>query len=335
MMVQQSITMRCAPRRLDLDRAKGVGIVLVVVGHSTPPEILATVIYGFHMPLFFVISGLLWRDVVRPRSSAWTLMQPFYIASTLSWILWVGKQLFYKSDGVPLWGPLVATIYATDWHGYFVHNAPLWFLPAMLSTLLLIWLAQWVASPPYAVSVVACMGIAVMGIETSADWFASLPFYAGQGLVGAVFFAAGRLIRDVNLPELDVRSQYAMVAVGIIVYLFVVTWQGRVDLRIFNFGNPVVYIFNGLLGSALVLWFCRRRWPAGDSVGMLGRHSLLILVTHLPLLWLVRAIVQPIFLEVPWWTITAAAVFIYWVLFCKLRIWIRPVMHQRSRSQEE
>ena len=48
-------------RSRDLDVAKGIGILLVVVGHgyshSTNTEVL---IYGFHMPFFFIVSGMIY-----------------------------------------------------------------------------------------------------------------------------------------------------------------------------------------------------------------------------------------------------------------------------------
>lgn len=40
-----------------LDVLKGIGIILMVIGHSGPPEYLANLIYTFHMPLFFIASG--------------------------------------------------------------------------------------------------------------------------------------------------------------------------------------------------------------------------------------------------------------------------------------
>lgn len=39
-----------------LDTAKGIGIILVIIGHSMFP--MHTLIDSFHMPLFFVLSGL-------------------------------------------------------------------------------------------------------------------------------------------------------------------------------------------------------------------------------------------------------------------------------------
>ena len=48
--------------RLDyLDRAKGYLIILVVIGHIWQSGPVFNVIYAFHMPAFFVISGILFQ----------------------------------------------------------------------------------------------------------------------------------------------------------------------------------------------------------------------------------------------------------------------------------
>lgn len=41
-----------------VDVAKALAIILVVIGHMGFPEEVRTVIYGFHMPLFFLLSGI-------------------------------------------------------------------------------------------------------------------------------------------------------------------------------------------------------------------------------------------------------------------------------------
>ena len=48
-------------RRIDIDILKGILILLVVIGHQAPAPI-STVIYWFHMPSFFIISGFLWKE---------------------------------------------------------------------------------------------------------------------------------------------------------------------------------------------------------------------------------------------------------------------------------
>ncbi len=77
-------------KRLDyLDMAKGIGILLVVIGHLQGKDIFAlspyilpvcTWIFSFHMPLFFIISGMLIdhkRDLEKDLSVLWFLPSLF------------------------------------------------------------------------------------------------------------------------------------------------------------------------------------------------------------------------------------------------------------------
>lgn len=49
-------------KRIDwIDVAKGVGIFLMVMGHTSMPDAVNRWIYSFHMPLFFLLSGLVFN----------------------------------------------------------------------------------------------------------------------------------------------------------------------------------------------------------------------------------------------------------------------------------
>lgn len=41
-----------------IDVAKGIAILLMVAGHTTIPKSISNFIWAFHMPLFFIASGL-------------------------------------------------------------------------------------------------------------------------------------------------------------------------------------------------------------------------------------------------------------------------------------
>ena len=90
-----------ASNRLDyIDSAKGIGILLVVIAHINYTQQLLTIIYSFHMPLFFAISGLLFdsskyqnfKDFLTRKIR--TLICPyilFYVLS-ISYILTISKK---------------------------------------------------------------------------------------------------------------------------------------------------------------------------------------------------------------------------------------------------
>lgn len=55
-------------KRIDwVDVAKGVGIFLMVMGHSSMPDAVNRWIYSFHMPLFFLLSGLVFNPGKYPN----------------------------------------------------------------------------------------------------------------------------------------------------------------------------------------------------------------------------------------------------------------------------
>lgn len=59
-------------QRIDwIDVVKGIAIILMIVGHTKCPKTLNHIIFSFHMPLFFVLSGLTftpakdWKSLLR------------------------------------------------------------------------------------------------------------------------------------------------------------------------------------------------------------------------------------------------------------------------------
>ena len=76
-----------------IDMAKGIGIILVVLGHSIfPSENLTTWIYSFHMPLFFILSGMLLSHTHATeqaltsfiRKKAQAIFIPYFVFSVLT-----------------------------------------------------------------------------------------------------------------------------------------------------------------------------------------------------------------------------------------------------------
>ena len=63
-----------------LDTAKGIGIILVVLGHSMSPiltghmvmESLYKFLYMFHMPLFFFLSGVVSEKLLNAKKEQYT-----------------------------------------------------------------------------------------------------------------------------------------------------------------------------------------------------------------------------------------------------------------------
>ncbi|MGN0222518.1 MAG: acyltransferase family protein [Muribaculaceae bacterium] len=57
-------------RFAEFDVLKGIGIILVLFGHTAIPMEAKNVIYMFHMPLFFLCSGLFYKSKSIPQQIA-------------------------------------------------------------------------------------------------------------------------------------------------------------------------------------------------------------------------------------------------------------------------
>ena len=114
-------------KRLDhIDRAKGILIILMVIGHVWQSGFVFELIYAFHMPAFFVISGILMAHTQSYRKP--------YLAFVRSRILAYGMPFVF----IELLGCMTDIIrngVTLNWKGYlfntvtFHFNDPnLWFL---------------------------------------------------------------------------------------------------------------------------------------------------------------------------------------------------------------
>lgn len=103
-----------------LDIAKGVAIILMVLGHTSIPSIFSNFIWAFHMPLFFIASGWTtnWqkRDFIAfAKRKSRTLLVPFFFYSFFVLLIH-----FFKG-----WGDF----------NYWINNGwisyALWFIPVL------------------------------------------------------------------------------------------------------------------------------------------------------------------------------------------------------------
>lgn len=84
-----------------LDIAKGIGIIFVVFAHVNYTPSLLVLIYSFHMPLFFILAGMVFnrekyptfKDFIKRRWE--TMIIPYLIFSALSMIyVFVSEKMF-------------------------------------------------------------------------------------------------------------------------------------------------------------------------------------------------------------------------------------------------
>jgi polysaccharide biosynthesis protein PslL len=118
-----------------IDIAKGIGIILVVFGHNWivvhDKDVLFRVIFSFHVPLFFFLSGIFLREsgslIQFIVSKGDSLLKPYLVMSIL---LGLAEVLSHsKSLLAYIFGAIYATIPVITWE-------QMWFLPHLFVALI-------------------------------------------------------------------------------------------------------------------------------------------------------------------------------------------------------
>lgn len=121
-----------------IDAVRGIGIILVIIGHCRRPEIVLKLIQSFHMPLFFFISGYLFRikdcsfgQFFKHRLKLY--IKPYIELSVINLFIWM--IIKYKSGtenlGRLFVRYLIGLAYSRGTWYWMPNCSALWFLTAL------------------------------------------------------------------------------------------------------------------------------------------------------------------------------------------------------------
>ncbi len=112
----------------EVDIMRGIGIILVVIGHMGINSAIFRFIYAFHMPLFFFISGITYKEK-RIVDNLNTLILPYAVGGLATLALYATFNKYDWSDIMNDLRGLGGGCSADNF--YFTPNPALWFLPCM------------------------------------------------------------------------------------------------------------------------------------------------------------------------------------------------------------
>jgi len=275
-------------RDISIDVARGIAIVLVVLGHNSALAGAAPgfvdALFLFHVPLFFLLSGLVQPShpmKVAVMRLARGLLVPFLVAAVAVGTL----KLMARGGSVEqlLAGIAWGTGQTLPW-------SHLWFLPALFLTLLTTQAlrklpggaARWALVSAAALLIVLSVPMAV-GPDLSALGFAApvgLPWSVDLLPACLLFVCAGALLQD--MPALRTRIEHPLVA-AIAVLLFTFSLGARVDLNLRIFTPPALALLAATSGCVAALALARALTllpPITALFATVGRHTLTIFLLH-------------------------------------------------------
>lgn len=276
-----------------IDTAKGIGILLVLIGHSEYPSTnLITWISSFHMPLFFILSGILFAHTgaatkkTKPflKKKLCSILVPYIAFSFLS----IVASAILDSESFPayLWTALIQTM---SFYGISV----LWFLPALFFSELIFFFIKKHTSTKGTVLLTGCiLSLSILGNELYHRYFTATETYSNLFLnclcvvlirtgIAISFLTIGFYLYHAISNQKLSTGNYLLLSIGfLLLNLFLGFKNGGVDLNQMVFRNYLLYYLAAFCGTMFILCLCNAL-PALPPLTYLGKNSLIIMATHM------------------------------------------------------
>lgn len=277
-----------------IDIAKGIGIILVVLGHlDTNGQISREMIYSFHMPLFFLLSGIFASTnmdfKLYLKKSLKTLYLPYFIFIAADTILFTGIRLithqsvfdFIRSNTMALIG-----------FDFMAKNRPLWFLLALFIIRMVYYfinknrIVKYLSGFLCVCFVFLCSGDIVAPLSNCVFFMAipGLAFYILGNILGAhILHMEERLDKNIRNP-LESYFVSVLCVIGLFVLLlFSAHANGNIDMTYYRYGNAALYLINAVIGSFMVLLLAlllSKIRGISKLLAFYGQNSIIALVCH-------------------------------------------------------
>lgn len=278
-----------------LDVARGIGMILVLIGHSAG---LSKYFTCFFMQLFFVISGYIYKpgktykeNVVHKTKR---LLIPYFINSFVLLLFYVLMGNTINETKFSFLGILYSRFSLYDTcivtpkdNIYFLNiaNGAMWYLTAFFITGLIFHLVidKCLESKKFLVACVCGLMIITMLL---AETPILLPWSMDYAFVGTIFMIAGAFLH--KNAYFEEKTKVAHVAIIAVLFFVTSTFNSGVNTSVREYGifgkwSVPFYIVIGITGTMLCIWCAKliQNTIMGKAFLHIGRNTIIILCYHI------------------------------------------------------
>jgi len=262
--------------------AKGLGVILVMLGHLNLPFWLINSIYFFHMPLFVIISGY-FHKVRSPREVVNSTVRLYLSYLVYGIVFLIISYILSGKVELKSLGTLVlarpASIWDIPYFGIF------WFIIALMIIKVI---AQLVKPNNITLVISLVLFFVVWYLQTKGRSIVDLPFAPAQVVLLFPFYIIGLMIKG-YLPGIQRWRWLVYIAFLITGILSIVLADGT-ERKIVNYHqlslfNPVIALLLAILGSMSLIILSgavvRFKNRITDIVLSIGEYSFTYFALHI------------------------------------------------------
>lgn len=279
-------------RLAEFDIAKGIAIICVILGHLHIWNIVR-VVFTFHMPIFFLISGYFLStcnnlmDYIQLKGKQ--LLIPYYVTCFFICCFSIPVSIILKRNIISqlkIWA--CGSIYGSGgapgiWHSFPSFIGALWFLLALFWGVCIVRYIFENYQNNLRLSAFCILIISYVGWATAQRVW--LPFSIQAGMTASGFIFLGYLAKKYDILSKHFSKATYFFLISIVIWCI----KFYKNLAMVNcvFKNGFMDILGALAASFLILKSCQ--WienkncmrPIIDILSWYGRYSILILAFHI------------------------------------------------------
>jgi fucose 4-O-acetylase-like acetyltransferase len=281
-----------------IDIAKGIGIITVILGHMSIPNILQRYIFSFHMPLFFFLSGYLFSqqsmstlNYIKKRIR--TILLPYVLFSIIIIIIWAIVNISTRD--------IIPSLYST-----LIGNGAgngFWFLICLFITEVVFFILQRYIKNKLTLSILILfsggIGYLFSVYNIHLIWKVDVMF------TSLVFLYSGYHAKKYNILE-PINRMKKLLLISICFFLSIIFCFinhkgniGHVDMNSNYYGNILFFYisaFSGILFIKFIAQYLEHsKTLINNALIYLGRNTLILLMLQGTLPQLLQKFVQIIF----------------------------------------
>lgn len=278
-----------------VDTLKGIGILLVVVGHTAVPDSLKQYFFSFHMPLFFFISGYLFYFSEFSKTGSFDtyvknklkhLIKPYFLFGLFSYLVWIFDNTLTFKFGLnhtpynlktQLIDPMIGLAYSDE--NRLELNVALWFLTCLFLTELLFFLFHRITHGKIKFLVPLLLFSAVAGFILS-TFKILLPWNLTTAFTAVVFYGAGYLVSRYHILICtkinNIPAILILLAAGLTAHLF----NGKINMAYALYSNIFLFYISSL-STVIAVDLIVRKIKPNKFLCLIGKSSMDIMGLHL------------------------------------------------------
>lgn len=263
-----------------LDAAKGMLIVLMVIGHFVVDPGFRKILYSFHMTAFIFYSGFCFKESAcnDMKKSILKLMKAFLIPYGCFAVVYC--LVTHDGIGIELKNILCGISFSNKFFNGYSSIGPVYFvLLLFLVRLMYLFVEKYMKADwgKHIVVLIISMGGYVLGQK--GYW---LPWSADVAMYSLVFYHVGYCFRKYNIMDYICNRNYLYFLLSC-VWAYVV-YQGGMEIAVRYYGNYSLVIMGAVCGSVLFYLFFKgfsdMYKGTAKLLELIGKSTIYVLVVH-------------------------------------------------------